>query len=254
MTMPTPEMVLVRLTEDPTVYFRKESGELTESEAVIEPIALKALVCGCLVRSSIELIEDSSNFGNLIENAMSQAIAVKMDSVGLLGVGVNEPLGIANTEGINTISMGANGGSLTSYSKFSEAMQKVAEANGISTAVIYAPRTHFQLDQLVSGIDNQPLQQPASFQSLKQFYTTGVPITDSKGTASNCSKAFVGDFTKVLYGIRKDVTVEASKAGGGSLGEDAFSRLEILVRCWMRFDVAILYPSHLTVIEGIKAS
>ncbi len=236
--MPSPELRLVRIIGDPEAMFRKENAEITESQWEIAPISLKAISCGCLVRASKEIISDAQNAGSLLKDAMAQAIALAMDLAGLTGDGVNTPRGIDNCAGVNEILMGANGAALTNFDEFSEACEDVANHNGIATAVIYSPRTHFALDRLKAATTNQPLTPPQSFKDLKKYHTNQVPITDTQGTAKNASKAYVGDFKNLLYGIRQQVQIDMSNSAEG-----AFKKVQMMIRATMRFDIAILRPS-----------
>jgi len=245
--MPTPELRLVKITSDPTAYWRAEHAAITESEWTLEPINLKAMTVGVLCRASREILEDAANAGTALQNAMAAAIALAMDRVGLLGNGVTEPRGLDLCAGVNLISMGVNGLALTSFDEFSEAVEDVADHNGIATAVIHAPRTHFQLDRLKEGTTNAPLPPPQSFKDLKKFFTNQVGITDTQGTATNASKSFIGDYKQLLYGIRKNVEIEITTSGGTG----TFAQVESLIRARMRLDVAVLRENFFTKIEGI---
>jgi len=246
--MPTPEMVLVKQSQDPTAEFIAEGGEVTESKWAIEPISLKAMDVAVLCRASKNLLEDAVNAGPAIERAMSAAIALAVDKCSLLGDGVNSPRGIAHADDVHEISMGANGLALSDYSDFSEACEKIAESNGIATSVIYAPRTHFSLDRLVSATEKQPLIPPQSFQDLKKYFTNQVPVDDVQGTCSTASRAFVGDFKQLIFGVRKNVELEITTTGG----EKTFAKIQALIRARMRFDIGILRPTHFCIVKGIK--
>jgi len=165
--MPTPEMRLVKISDDPTAYWVAEHGEISESDWTIEPLNLKAMTVGVLVRASLELLEDAKNSGDAITNSMSKALALEMDRVGLLGVGTSEPRGIDNCAGISTISMGTNGAALTNYDELSEAIEDVADHNGIATAIIMAPRSYFAYDRLKAATTNNRLEMPQSVQAIK---------------------------------------------------------------------------------------
>jgi HK97 family phage major capsid protein len=246
--MPTPEMRLVKLTGDPTAYWVAEHGEITESEWSLAPINLKAMTIGVLVRSSLELLEDAQNAGSQIEASMSAAIALAVDQVALLGDGVNHPRGLDLCSGVNTISKGVNGGTITNYDDFSNAVEDVYDNNGIPTAIIYAPRTHFTIDRLKEGTTNAPLPPPKSFEDLKKFVTNQIGIVDTQGTCTAASKAFIGDFKQLLYGIRKNIEMEVTRQGGTK----TFAKCEALIRARMRLDVAVLRENHFTKIYGIK--
>jgi len=248
--METSEMVVVKITSDPTAYWRKESLKITESEAGFAPINLKAQVLGCLVRVTLELLEDAKDFSNTIENAISQALALELDRVGLLGTGVDEPLGIFNMSGVQENSLGTNGAALTSYDEFSESCELVANENGQASAVIMAPRTFYVLDRLKEATTNAPLKAPKSYEDLAKFVTNQIPINQVKGSATNASCAIIGDFHNALaFGIRNQVVLEASRAGGE--GVDVFSSMEVLIRGYLRADVAILRAPHFVKMTGI---
>lgn len=244
--MPAPEMRLVKITGDFTAQWRAEHQEISESDFSLEPVNLKAMSVGVLVRASRELLADASNAGTALTQAMAAAIALAVDRVGLTGTGTDEPRGTANCDGINLISMGVNGAALTSFDEFSEACEAIADHNGIATAAIMAPRTHFALDRLKATTTAQPLIPPQSYQDLKKYFTNQVKITDVQGSASNASKAYIGDFKQLLYGIRQNVEIEITNQGG-----DTFKQVESLIRATMRLSVAVLRENHFTKIEGI---
>lgn len=251
MPMPTPEMRLVKITADPTAEFVAEHGKLTESDWTLAPINLKVMTLGVLVRSSLELLEDAPNAGDMLSGSMSKAIALEMDRVALLGSGSSEPRGIDNCSGINEISMGANGAALTNYDELSNAIEDVADHNGVAGAIIMAPRSYFAYDRLKAATTNNRLEMPQSVQAIKDkgnlYHTNQVGIADVQGTATTASKIFVGDFKNILYGIRKNLEVEFTKTGG----TDTFAQIECLIRCRIRLDVAVLRENHFAKIIGI---
>jgi len=246
--MESPEMRLVKLTSDPTAHWVAEHGEISESDWALVPINLKAMTVAVLVRASLEILEDAANSGVALQNAMAAAIALAIDRVALIGNGTTEPRGIDNCDGINQISMGVNGGTLTTYDEFSNAVEDIADHNGEAGAVIFAPRTFYTLDRLKAATTNQPLVPPQSFIDLKKYVTNQIGIADTVGTATKCSKAFVGDFKQVLYGMRKNIEVEMTRQGGTK----TFAKCEALIRCRARLDVAVLRENHFTRIAGIK--
>jgi len=248
MPMPTPEMRLVKITGDPTAYVVGEHQAITESDWTLSPINLKAVTVGCLVRSSLELLEDAANSGTALEQAMAASIALKLDSLALYGSGSGEPRGLDNADGVNLISKGVNGGTLANYDDFSNAVEDVSDHNGQANAVIYAPRTHYTLDRLKAATTNNRLEAPQSFVDLKKFVTNQISITDTQGTCTSASKAFVGDYKNILFGIRKNLEIEFSKTAG----QDTFAKCEALIRLRIRLDIGILRENHFTKISGIK--
>lgn len=246
--MESPELRIVKQLSDPTAEWLAEHGEITESQPSFGPINLKAQTVGCIIRSSIELLEDAANAGSILSNSLAASIALAVDRVSLVGNGVEEPRGLDLCSDINKISKGVNGGTITNYDDFSNACEDIAENNGKAGSCIMAPRTYFTLDRLKEGTTNAPLPAPESFKSLKTFVTNQIGITDTVGTATTCSKVFIGDFSQLLFGIRKNVEIEITKTGGTK----TFAKVECLIRARMRMDIAVLRENFFTRIAGIK--
>jgi len=247
----TAEITLVKVLTDPTGYWVAEGSKITESEGTFAPVKMKMIVLGALVRVSRALLEDAPNSGQVIESGLAGALGLELDRVCLLGDGVNEPKGLSECTDVNTYSMGANGAALTNFDPFSYGCQYVAEHNGKASSVIYAPRTAGNIDRLKEGTTNAPLVGPASYQELVKYQTNQIPITQTKGTSAVATSAFVGSFQSIVIGMRKQLTIDVAASGVGSGSDDVFSTAEVLIRGYLRCDVAILRPSHFTHISGI---
>lgn len=246
--MDSPELTLVKVLTDPTAYWVGEHVAISESDGSFAPIKLKAVVLGTLIRVSQALLEDAPSAGETIEKMMAAALGLELDRVCLLGDGVNEPKGLFNCADINLYSMGTNGAAPTNYDPFSYASQYVLEDNGVPTAAIMAPRTFGTLDRLKEATTNAPLQAPQSYQDLKKFYTNQIPVNQTQGSATTASCAFVGDFKNIVIGMRKQLTIDISPAAG----TNTFSKVEALIRAYLRVDVAVLREDHFCLIKGIK--
>ncbi|MBA7525118.1 hypothetical protein ES705_17267 [subsurface metagenome] len=250
--MPTAELKLVKVTGDPTAEFKAEHSALTESDWTIQDLNLKAMKCGCLVRASIELLEDAKNAGTALEMVMGKAIGLAMDRVALVGDGVNEPLGIDNAiPAGNVISMGANGAAPTSYAELSQLLEAIAVANGEGSAFILNPRSFYAYDRLLQATTNNPLSKPQSVQKIfdagKMYHTNQVGILDVQGTSADASKCFAGDFKQLVFGILKGLRFEFTRSGGTG----TFAQYQALIRCVVRFDIGILRDDHFSKIEGL---
>ncbi|MBA7515154.1 hypothetical protein ES705_07201 [subsurface metagenome] len=244
--MDGPIVRLIRVTGSPAAYFVAENEEITEGNFTIAPVTLKAMTVGCYIKSSIELLSDAPNAAAVIQKAMSESIALKIDLSVLTGDGVNAPRGISNSDGRNIISMGVNGAAPTSYDEFSNGVQDILENNGEPNAVIYSPRTYGTLDRLKETTTANPLTPPQSFQDLKKFSTNQVGITDKKGSSSIASKAYIGDFRQILLGVRSGLKIETARSG-----DSTFKKNQIRIRAISRIDIAIMNEAFFTTIEGI---
>ncbi|MBU4533576.1 MAG: phage major capsid protein [Firmicutes bacterium] len=249
--MESSTLKLARVTGDPSASWRAENTPIPASDMTFGSLELRVRTLGTLVKVSVELIEDAINMPELIENALSQAIALELDRAVLRGKGTLEPIGIRNWTNIQKIDLGVNGGTLTGYSKFSEAVQKIAERNGADTglAAIYAPRTSGAIDRF-SDTTGQPLVPPASFTSLRRLVTNQVPTDLARGTAGDASEAYIGDFSQCLVGMRTQLTLEISRQAADT-GGSAFRDLQVWIRCYLRADMVLARPEHFVLIDGI---
>ena len=224
-----------------------EHTAITESDGSFSPIVLKAVSLGSLVRVSTALLEDAPDSGRTIEAMLAASIGLEIDRCALLGSGVGEPKGLWSCDDCGVVSMGVNGAAATNFDEFSEAYQAVLEANGLATAVIMAPRTFGGLDRLKEATTNAPLPAPASYKALNKFYTTQVPVDQTQGSSDVASCAFVGDFTNLVLGVRKQITLDIERAGDA----DSFAKLDVLIRAHIRADIAVLRENHFTLIKGL---
>lgn len=245
--MEGPEVTITKIASDPVAYWRPENKPINESAMTFEPLKLKAVVLGILCRVSMEQMMDSPNFGNVVESAIAAALALEMDRAMLLGTGSGEPRGLVNTKGVQELDLGVNGAALANYDPFSLAAEFVMNANGTPNAVVYSPRTWGALDRLKEGGTNAPLKPPASYENLQKFATNQIPNNLTHGTANNASLAVVGDFTKLGLASLTGVMLAAS----GEAGADTFAKMQVLIRGFLRADVAVLRPNHFTKITGI---
>ena len=238
---------LAKITQDVTGYWRAENAAITESNMAFDGVTLTAKALAALVRVSVELVEDAANVGQLIESSIAAALALELDRVCLLGSGTGaEPEGLFTYDNVQEISMGTDGAAITDYSKFSNAIQKIYEVNATPGAIVFAPRTWGTLD-LLADTTGQPLQAPASYTSVPKIVSNQIPINQTQGGASNASCAFTGEWANMLVGMRTQLVIEASRVADS----DTFSKMQVLIRGYLRADMQLARADHFTRIKGI---
>jgi HK97 family phage major capsid protein len=231
-----------RVEEDVQGHWRAENAEIPESEMAFSGLTLEAKALAALTRVSVELMEDAANFEEALMTSLAQALALELDRVALFGSGANdEPLGIFNAAGISTVDVNA---AIASYGPLSEAVEKVANANETAGGFILSPRTEGQLDRLTDA-NGQPLQPPRSVSERRMLATNQVP--NNLGTGTNESAIFTGYWPSLLVGMRTSMVIEASRVAGG----DAFRKMQVMVRAYLRADIQLARPSHFAVIRGL---
>ena len=252
--MNSSEMVIAGLSQDPTSHWRAETVKVTSSDLAFNKLTLRAKTLAAVVPCSIELIEDASNAPQIIESALSASMALEMDRVGLIGSGEGaEPTGLSNTSNVNSV---ASVGTPTNYDEASTAVGKILRANfngdPSSLAWITHPRDGETYDQL-KDTTNQPLQKPTWVQNLRPFSTTSLPT--NLGGGSDESVSFVGDFSQMLLGVRRQLQIRIADDGSvtDSAGTtwNATDQLMKFIVAYLRMDVVILRPSFFCKLEGI---
>lgn len=234
---------------DPVAAWKLESAVATASDILLEQVVLQARTLVAYVKASIELIEDS-DVESTIETALAGALAVELDRAALRGTGTApEPRGVRNTTGVTIQSMGVNGAALTNYDAVSTAIQTIQAANGDPNAVIYSPRTAGSLDRL-KDTTNQPLRPPPSVEGIRRLVTAQIGDAYTQGTSNLASEIYVGAWPELLFGVRKNLTIEASREASDAT-DSAFRQMQVHVRAYLRADLVVSQPSHFAVIVGV---
>ncbi|MEN6486355.1 MAG: phage major capsid protein [Syntrophobacteraceae bacterium] len=240
-------LTLAKITQDVTGYWRGENAAITESGLTFGQVTLTSKVLAALCRLSIELMEDAANIGQLAEDAIASALALELDRVCLVGSGSGaEPEGLFSYTGVQEISLGDNGAALSGYDSFSNAAQKLLEVNATPGAIVFAPRTWGEIDRMKDGV-GLPLQPPESYRSVPKLVSNQIPTDQTHGNVSTASCAFIGDWPNMLVGMRTSLVIEASRVADA----DTFSKMQVLIRGYLRADMQLARADHFTRIKGI---
>lgn len=230
----------------PTAAWREENGQVAESAPTFRNIVLTPRSLSFYTKISRELLADGINIDAAIYEVIAQAFAKEIDRAGLMGSGTApEPRGLRNIVGVNQISSGANGASLAGYGKLFEATQAILEADAtMPTAAIMSPRSRVKIGTL-AATDGQPLQVPPMLARLNMLTTSQIPNDLTVGTSADCSEIYLGDFSKLVLGMREQLSIQVMEEAFADYGQIGFM-------CHVRMDVAALYPSAFAVINGVR--
>jgi HK97 family phage major capsid protein len=239
---------VVKVASDPTSNWRAEGEAIAESDGTFEAVTLYAHSLAALVRVNAELMDDVPSFASTLDNSLAAALGLELDRVGLYGSGAGQPLGLRNDPLVNEVSMGNNGAALSDYDPFLDLILAVEEANGSPDTIIMAPRTKNKAAKLVTGLsgDKTKLVPPADYTALRRFVTNQIPTNETQGSANTATTAFIGGFDNFAFGIRQNITIEASRVSG-----TAFEKNQVMVRAIMRADAIAIRPSQLGRLVGI---
>ncbi len=186
---------------------------------------------------SRELAVDSPNFAQVAEDAISSALAVALDSIGLNGasslgdngyqiIGLNEDADIAETGSISSLS----------WAELSAAATAVRGRNHEPNGAVLATSIHDGL-LLSQTTTNEWLTAPPTLANVGLAHTTSQPT----------AKAIVGDFRNCAWGLRQNLQIETTTEGG-----DAFETHAVYIKATWRGDFGTMRPGAFQRLAGIS--
>lgn len=194
------------------VYWIGEGQTLTQTGAQFDKISLSPKHLGALsVISRNMLMQSSPDIEMLARADLLQTVALGVDLAILSGSGSsNQPLGIANLAGIGSVIGGANGGALT-LDNLIDLETSVASNNADDGSLAYLTNAKAvgTLKKLKSSTGqylwtNSPNGQrsgtPGEINGYTVARTNQARSTLTKGSGTNLSEVFFGDWSQVLVG------------------------------------------------------
>jgi HK97 family phage major capsid protein len=213
---------IARLASDPTLSAVGELAVIPTSDASFDSILLVARKYGTIVQCSAELLSDSPNAGSVVMDALTNAVSAKIDDLLLNGDGVNF-IGLMGDASIGET--GSVGG--IQYEDLLLAQWSIRNINGEPNAVILNPKSTYALSILRDVPTGSFLQPPPALSSLAMLDTTRQLDTGM----------IVGDFSKLIFGVRQSLVIATSDVAGDSFKTDA-----TYIKAVFRADAAIARP------------
>jgi HK97 family phage major capsid protein len=240
-----------RVAGDPVAAWHTEAATITPDEPTFEAASLVAQTLVCRCTASVEVSQDSPDFGEQLAGVMAAAMAVELDRVGLVGSGTPpEPKGILGTSGVNQVT---SIGAMSSYAKIIEGVGKLLGKN-ISLAdatrvMIMSPGVWAKLEGLVTGIssDKTQLPLPRALQGTCFLVTSAEGLDDIHTTPTeSLSTAFIGRFADLVLGVRREASVEVLKL------QSYADKLILEFIGYLRGDYLVRRPYSFCTLEGIE--
>jgi HK97 family phage major capsid protein len=231
----------------PTASWRLEAGTLATSDTTFRAITATPKSLAFQFKISRELLADGQGIETALYQAIAQAFARELDRAALIGTGTNpEPRGLLNTVGVQAVTNGVNGLTLSNYANLFSGVQAILQADcPMPTAAIMAPRSLVKLGGLTSTT-NEYIEPPIMLAGIKQIATSQIPTNLTVGTSSDCSLMFTGDFTNLLFCMREGISIQMLREAFAGTGEVGFA-------CHVRADVVVPYPASFAIVSGIRA-
>jgi HK97 family phage major capsid protein len=238
------------VTGDPAVGWHTEAASISAANPTFAARTLTAQTVVCRCQASVELAQDSPDFGSQLANVMTGAIASEIDRVGLEGTGTPpEPAGILNTSGRSS-QTGTS--TLTDYEEIVSGIGALLAANcdleQVSRFAIMSPGSWAAYENLATGIsgDKSQLPRPRSIQDMRFLVTSNV-AGSQVSSPIQLSTIYLGDFRDLLLGVRLESSIEALKLTTFA------SNLLLEFVGYARLDFLVTRPASFHTIEGVAA-
>ncbi|MEM6614550.1 MAG: phage major capsid protein, partial [Cyanobacteria bacterium P01_C01_bin.72] len=193
-------------------YWIGEGQTITEDEGTFDKITMSPKKLACLSKITYEMINQSSiDLERLMRARLIRGLALELDRTIGFGSGIaEEPLGIISHPEVLSIVLGANGASLD-WAGLINMQAEIDNANammGGNFCYVVNSRTKAKLMQTLdnttgsgSWIWRNNMQAEGSIAGYQAKCSNQIPNNFSKGTATDLTAAFFGDFSNVLLGI-----------------------------------------------------
>ena len=178
----------------------------TDSNAAFGRLNLSPRTLVTTTSFSRQLLKQGTpNTEQFVRRDIARAIGAAIDAAGIAGSGSsNQPVGLLNTNGVNNVPIGTNGGAPT-YSVLTQLEEAVGNSNVDETAGLgFAtnPTMRRKLRNVFrNGTGSDPAWGDNGVLGHSSLVSKIVPATLTKGTSTDCSALILGDFTKLVIGI-----------------------------------------------------
>lgn len=247
--MESSTLKICRQTGDPSLTWHTEGETINESGMTFDAVTLRAHTLPCLVKFSLELLEDVDNLDTIVESAVAAAMAGEIDRVAMRGSGVDpEPKGLRNQTGVTVIPATGADSDAATWETLVAAVAAVRGNDFDPNAAILAERTQRDLGtQRENGATGPYLAAPPYLDDVSRLGTTRIPVNQTQGTSTDASEIYTGQWDQLLIGMRTSFSVQALNELYADTGERA-------VLCHMRVDVAPANGAAFAVSTGIVPS
>ena len=249
-TMTAKTQVHSAVTADPTVSWHSEAETINAANPTFAARTLTAQTVVARCQASVELAQDSPDFGTQLANVMTGAMAAEIDRVGLEGSGTPpQPRGIKNTSG-RTSQTGTS--TLTDYEEIVSGIGALLAANcdlqQVSKFAVMNPVAWAAYENLVTGIsgDKSQLPRPRSIENM-QFLVTSNIAGNQASSPQTLTTVYLGDFRDLLLGVRLESSVEVLKLTTFA------SNLLLEFVGYARCDFLVTRPASFHTVEGVAA-
>ena len=248
---------IARIAGDVSPAWHTEAAAITASDMTFEQVKFTAQTLVAICQCSVEVFEDASNLDQIVSDAIAKVLAIELDRACLRGSGtLPEIKGIRNQSNVtvDSTTFTTNGSAISTttptgavaWDWLSKQVSGLWGVNENPNAAIYSARTAGELD-LLRASTGEVLPPPGSVSKLQLLYTNSIP----NNLNSDCSEAYVGDFSQAVIGMRRELMLEVSRTA--TVGSTSmFSTMQVAIRAYLRADFQLARPGAFRVVTGIR--
>ena len=229
-----------------STYWVAEGSNITEANATFDKISLTPKTVGALSSwTRIQELQATPDLEQLVRNDLTQQVAAAIDLACISGTGSsNQPTGILNTSGINSVVGGTNGATVT-YDHLADLIAAVSQDsadtgrtgfltnNQVLTKLL---KTKDSDGNYLLGPGSMVAGSPATLWGRRCEISQQVPSNLTKGSASGtCSAIIYGNWSDLVvaqWGSPLDILVNpyGSSYAAGNVEIRAMSSLDLGLR------------------------
>ncbi|MBA3843432.1 MAG: phage major capsid protein [Actinobacteria bacterium] len=254
---------LPSLTAGATAAWVAENGAVTPTDQTFAQPSLSVSKLMAGTKSSNELVNDSDPMvGEIIRNDLAAAIALKLDLGIFEGTGTSPEIrGIANTSGVTTQNLGANGAALTIDNLLDGmyALNAVNITDYESWAMVAHPRVLNGLRKIkdttgnyilaAAGGTNAPTVAP-SVLGLPIYLSSQLSIARTVGTGVTNTNVYFGRFSDAIAMMNGPFTLDVTNDGADATNSGFWSD-QLWFRAKQRVGFLVRRPYAFNVITGV---
>lgn len=243
-----------------TAFWVNENAEITKSNLTFGQITMSPKMVGALVAMSNRLLRMSNpSAEKIVRNDLVNCLARAVDYAGLRGAGgSNVPLGIANTPGINTVTLGTGDGGVPNWDTFFDMEYELELDNALDGNIAYAfhpaiKRVLMKTKAKMYSEDTgglymvQPQKNIQEWLGYPYYTTTQVPIDLTAGGATNCTEIYMANWSEMIMAGWGGLEIMGADQAG-----DAFEKVQTWVRIIQEVDFAVRHPESFVLCNTAK--
>ncbi len=238
-----------------STYWVAEGSNITESNATFDKISLSPKTVGALSSwTRIQELQATPDLENLVRRDLTQQLAAAIDQACISGTGSsNQPTGLLNVTGTNSVIGGTNGASVT-YDHLADLIAAVQQDNADTGRTGFLTNNQV-LTKLLKTKDSDgnyllgpgamTVGAPATLWGRRCEISQQIPSNLTKGSASGiCSAVIYGDWSSLIvaqWGSPLDILVNPY----GS----AYAAGNVEIRVMSSLDLGLRHPESFAIMK-----